>query len=59
MSAELATVLVKGDKVTLKFQWRGGYRDQIVQRQQITLDRKQLESAFSASAVEIPWAGLL
>ena len=58
MSAELATVLVKGDKVTLKFQWRG-YRDRIVRRQQITLDRKQLESAFSASAVEIPWTGLL
>ncbi len=58
MSAELAAVLVKGDNVTLKFRWRG-YRDLIVQRQEITLDRKQLESAFSASTVEIPWTGLL
>jgi hypothetical protein len=58
MNAELAKVLVKGDRVTLKFQWRG-YRDRIVQRQQITLDRRQFESAFSTSTVEIPWTGLL
>ena len=56
--AELTRVHVHGDKVTLHFAWRG-YRDRIDQRQQITVAREQLEAAFLATTVEIPWKGLL
>lgn len=62
MATRLASVVVRGAKVTLKFEWTepgvGGTK-RVHHRQQITLDRAQFEKAMLGSTVEIPWTGLI